>query len=317
MKKQILVTLPVNEEHKAYLGKCLEGFADDFEFVYTDGADPTDAQLSSATVLLGTYSPVCAKKAENAEWVQLASAGADAFTKPGILKENVILTNAVGAYGLTVSEHMLALTFAIVHRFGQYVRRQAEHSWKDMGPLISIENATVLVLGVGDIGGSYARKMKALGAYVIGARKNVHEKPDWLDEQVTIDRLDEVLPRADIVAMVLPSGDDTYHIMNESRFSLMKDGAFIINAGRGNSIDPAALKDALYSGRLAGAALDVTEPEPLPTGDELWDMENVIITPHVAGWLHVPETLDRIIGIAGENLSAWLKGEPMRNLVSH
>ena len=315
--KKILVLLPVTAEQKTVLAESLRGGESAYELVYTEGAAPTEADMRDASIIIGTFDPALARYAERAEWIQLSSAGADAFTAPGVLGKDVVLTCAVGAYGLAVSEHMLTQTLVLLRRFGQYGRNQVRHEWRTMGQVGSVEGSVIAVLGLGDIGGSYARKVKALGAYVIGLRRSPKEKPDYVDEQYTIDRLDEVLPRADIVAMVLPGGPETRYIMDESRLRRMKPGAFLVNAGRGNAIDPAALKAVLREGRLGGAALDVTEPEPLPPEDELWDRDDVILTPHAAGHLFLPETLNRIVRIAGENLARWLRGEPLRNRVKH
>lgn len=315
--KKILVVLPVTEEHKKLLAESLRGGEADYALVYTEGRAPTEAELRDAAVIVGGIEPAMARCAERLEWLQLSSAGADAFTAPGVLRKETALTCAVGAYGLTVSEHMLAQTFALIRRFGQYGRNQARHEWRTMGQVASVEGSVIAVLGLGDIGGSYARKVKALGAYVIGLRKSLREPPAYVDEQYTIDRLDEVLPRADIVAMVLPGGPETRHILDEARLRKMKPGAFLLNAGRGNAIDPAALKAVLREGLLGGAALDVTEPEPLPPEDELWDRDDVILTPHAAGHFFLPETLNRVIRIAGDNLGRWRRGEPLRNPVAH
>ena len=216
---------------------------------------------------------------------------------------------------LVDSEHMLGLTFDLIRRLNQYHANQAEHVWKAMGNIISVEGSTILVLGLGDIGGDYARKVHALGAHVIGVRRTNRNKPDYLDEQHTMDDLDMLLGRADIVAMVLPGGSATNHIMDERRLRLMKKGAYLINVGRGNAIDPAALKAVLKDGHLGGCGLDVTEPEPLPPEDELWAMDHVVITPHVAGNFFLAEAFERIVKIAGENLKAWASGEELKNVV--
>ena len=188
--KKILVLLPVTAEQKTVLAESLRGGESAYELVYTEGAAPTEADLRDAAVIVGAFDPALARHAERAEWIQLSSAGADAFTAPGVLGQDVVLTCAVGAYGLTVSEHMLAQTFALIRRFGQYGRNQARHEWRAMGRVSSVEGSVIAVLGLGDIGGSYARKVKALGAYVIGLRKSSREKPDYVDEQYTIDELD-------------------------------------------------------------------------------------------------------------------------------
>lgn len=312
-RKKILVTVPVTEPQKSLL---IEKGGERCSFTFLAGDQVSAELLAEQDALIGNLSPERLRNSR-LKWVQLNSAGADAYTPAGILPADCILTTAVGAYGLAVSEHMLALTFAMIRRLGQYARGQMEHSWLSRGQISSVEGSTVLILGLGDIGGSYARKMKALGARTIGLRRRNTDKPDWLDVQDTIDRLDEYLPQADIVAMILPGGKDTYHLMDENRILRMKKGAYLLNAGRGTAIDPAALEKALRQGHLSCAALDVTEPEPLPADSPLWDLDNLILTPHVAGHFFLPETVNRIIRIAAGNLEAWLEGAPMRNVTPH
>jgi phosphoglycerate dehydrogenase-like enzyme len=165
------------------------------------------------------------------------------------------------------------------------------------------------VVGLGDIGGEYAKRMKALGSYVIGVRRKAGEKPDYLDELYTSEKLDELLPRADFVALALPNTPDTIHIMGEERLRTMKKHAFLINVGRGNAIDSDALNRVLREGHLGGCAVDVTEPEPLPPEHPLWDAPGMIITPHIAGKFNLPETFERIIRIAGTNMEKFLAGK--------
>ena len=319
LTKEILVTIPVSEEHKKYLEAKAASGKYNCTFRYVLSKEATKEDVSRANVIVGNVPPALVTGSEKLEWLQLNSAGADQYTKPGVLPENAILTNATGAYGLAVSEHMLAQVFDLIRRFNQYHKNQMEHKWqfmgKSMGSIISVEGSTVLVMGIGDIGGDFARKMKALGAYTIGIRRTVSEKAEYLDEQYTLDALDSLLPRADIVAMVLPGGDATNHLMDERRLRLMKKGAYLINVGRGNAIDPKALYKVLEEKHLGGCSLDVTEPEPLPADDPLWDLDNLVITPHVAGNFFLQETFERIVRIAGGNLVAWANGGEMKNIV--
>ena len=313
--KNVLITIPANEKHKAQFEKALEG-GSACELVYTDPESVTDEQLASAHAIMGVIFPGQLQKAKNLEWLQSNRAGVDDFVKPGVLPDDAILTSASGAYSLAVGEHMLAMTFALVRRFPEYARRQQDHKWGSVGSIAAVEGATVLVLGVGDIGGSYARKMHALGATVLGVRRTIREAcEEYLAEQYTLADLDSVLPRADIVAMVLPDVPETVHVIDERRLRLMKPGAFLLNVGRGNAIDAIALKKVLAEGLLGGVALDVTEPEPLPADDELWDDPRVLITPHVAGYYFLAETTNRIVNIAAANLFAWTHGQPLTNVV--
>lgn len=315
MTKEILVVIPVTEAHKKLLEKKAASGRYNCCFRYVPGKSVTREDVARANVIIGNLPPALVHGAESLEWFQLNSAGADQYTKPGVLPEKTVLTNATGAYGLAVSEHMLALVFDLIRRFNQYHRNQADHQWKSMGNIISVEGSTVLVLGLGDIGGDFARKMKALGAYTIGVRRTCRSMPEYLDEQYTLEELDALLPRADIVAMVLPGGPSTNHLMDERRLRLMKKGAYLINVGRGNAVDPKALLTVLKEEHLGGCGLDVTEPEPLPADDPLWDLKNLVITPHVAGNFFLPETFERIVRIAAGNLEAWAAGKELKNVV--
>ena len=307
---------PLTAKHLEYLRECAVSGSRKLELVFRAPEEMTPEDLDQAAATINFFPPGMLSKAKHLEWVQLASAGADLFAAKGILPDSCILTNASGAFSLSVGEHMIAQTFAMVRNLPLYSCDQREHVWGELHPCLAIEGSTILVLGLGDIGCSYAGKMKALGAYVIGIRRHEGACPDCVDEVVTTDRLKEVLPKADIVAMVLPGGKATEHIIDDKAFSCMKDGVFLLNAGRGNAIDPDALMRALDSGKLRGAALDVTEPEPLGRDHPLWDYKNVLITPHSAGWWQIPETLNRVVRICGENLRAFSKGEALTHIVN-
>ena len=156
---------------------------------------------------------------------------------------------------------------------------------------------------------------KALGARVIGVRRTGTDKPDFVDELIHTDKLDEYLPQADCVAITLPGTTATKGMFDAERMAKMKDGAILLNVGRGMIVDTDALCAALENGKLAGAGVDVTDPEPLPTDHPLWKMENAVITPHISGGYHLQETHDRIVRIMAENLKRFLAGEPLRNVI--
>ena len=314
-EKKILVLLPVTEEDKEYFVSRASGTAQPGRIVFRKLDEATDEEIASSQIIIGRFPAGKVKTATSLEWLQLPMAGTDAYVVPGVVPDNVILTNSAGAYGLAVSEYMLAASLSLVRRFPEYARRQAESNWKPMGNITAIEGSTVIVLGLGDIGGRYAKKMKALGAYVIGFRKTNKEKPEYVDEQYTLDKLPEMIGRADIVSMILPATEETKNLMDARLLRRMKKGSYLINAGRGNAVDLKALREALDEGRIAGAALDVTSPEPLPADDPLWKYENVLITPHVAGNLWLRQTVQNVIRIAGNNLNRYLNGEPLDHVV--
>ena len=311
--KKIVVTIPVEDRHKEYFEKIGDGSA----FVYTSPSAVTGEDIRDAEIIIGNVEPGLLKEAENLKWIQLNSAGSDNYCIPGVLKPGVILTNATGAYGLAISEYMVGMSFLLQNKFYRYCRNQADHQWKDEGDVTSVWGSATLVVGLGDIGGEYSKRMKALGSYTIGVRRTPGEKPEYLDEIYTTDSLDELLPRADFVALSLPNSPSTYHIMDERRLGLMKPGAYLLNVGRGSAIDGDALCRALKEGHLGGCGVDVMDPEPLPGDHPLWDAPRMVITPHISGQYHLKETFERIVRIAGENLEKFLDGDAdgMRNLV--
>lgn len=311
--KQVLVTIPVKDRHKAYL----EEIGRDCAFLYKEVSAVAEADVRDAQIIIGNVPPEMIGGSPKLEWIQLNSAGADAYCKPGVLAEGTLLTNATGAYGLAISEYMVGVALMLQNKLYIYHKNQLNHYWHDEGDVTSIFGSTTLVVGLGDIGGEFASRMKALGSYTIGVRRTEGVKPDYLDELYTAERLDELLPRADFVALTLPNTPQTHHIMNEARLRAMKPGAILINVGRGSAVDPDALLKVLESGHLGGCALDVTEPEPLPADHPLWDAPRLVITPHIAGKFHLQETFERIVRIAGENLENYLAGRTneMRNLV--
>jgi phosphoglycerate dehydrogenase-like enzyme len=157
--------------------------------------------------------------------------------------------------------------------------------------------------------------MHALGARVFGIRRHVDEKPDYLEALYRMDQIDDILPQCDIVALCLPNHPDTEGLFSRERIAKMKQGAFLLNVGRGSAVDTEALCDALESGALAGAGLDVVEPEPLPKNHRLWNIKTAMITPHCAGGDKFGEIYPSIIEVLCENLRRLQAGEPLLNRV--
>ena len=309
----LLVVLPVNETQKKRIEEAAVGCRVIFEAPEKVNPDV----LAQADMIFGNLPVQMLPEAKNLQWLQLNSAGADAYVKPGLLKENTILTSAVGAYGLTVSEHMLAMLMSINRHLPEFHALQQKNEWHPFGLMRSIEGSTILTIGLGNIGGDFARKVKALGAYTIGIRRNYQDCPDYVDEMHPLSALDDLLPRADVVAIVTPLTEETKGLFDEKRLQLMKDDAVLINVGRGPIVKTDALVAALAAGKFSGVCLDVTDPEPLPADHPLWQMERVMITPHVAGHFFLPETKNRIVGVFCENMRRYLADEQLRNQVAH
>ena len=264
------------------------------------------------TILMGYVPPADLKRFPRLKWVQSWNAGVDPYLVPGVLPQGVVLTCAAGAYGPAVAEHMLAMLLAVYKRLPGYRDRQHRHTWEDLGPVQSLHGKTVLVGGTGDIGSAFARLCRALGAArVLGLHRS--DRPaEGFDQAFPLSALDGLLPQADVVALVLPHTAETAGLMDRRRLLSLRPDAVLLNAGRGTAVDCAALAEVLSSGRLLGAALDVTDPEPLPPDHPLWDAPRVLITPHTAGgYDHMALTLSNLSALFLDNLKRWRQGQPL------
>ena len=241
-------------------------------------------------------------------------AGADRYLG-GHFPQNVRLTTASGAFGETIAEHALAMLLALCRRIPAYVRAG---QWNDLGCEKQVNGATALIFGSGDLGGSIARRLKALGVHTVGVCREARRRREGFDVLTTLECAELFLPEADFVLCALPHSEQTAGWFDAARVGLMKQDAVFINVGRGSFADTDALAAALSDGRLFGVGLDVTHPEPLPQGHPLWTLPNAVITPHVAGvsFGHLPQTEEKIWAICAENLRRYLQGEPLKNEVS-
>lgn len=309
--KNILVVIPVQQRHKDKLEQAAPGC----NFRYIPVKDVTEADIADANIIIGNVPAGKIHASEKLEWIQLNSAGAEQFIKPGVLAGKTALTNATGAYSQAVAEHCFATTLMLQKKLHLYRDHQNLLEWTDEGTVTSMANATVLVVGLGDIGLHYARLCKAMGAHTIGVKRRPGQCLEGVDELYLTEEMDSVLPRVDVVASFLPAMPSTYHIYTEERFAAMKDTALFINGGRGNAVDSDVLDNAVRTGLIRAAAVDVTEPEPLPAEHPLWKNPNVVLTPHISGQYHLPETFERIVNIAASNLEAFLNGKPMKNAI--
>ena len=178
-----------------------------------------------------------------------------------------------------------------------------------------VRGSTVLVVGAGHIGSTFAAMCQGLGAHTLGLKRTVHGPVEGFDQVFPMERLDDLLPQADIVVLVVPHSPQTAGLMNEDRLRRMKEGAILISSGRGSVLDQEALAHVMGEGRLWGAALDVTTPEPLPQDSPLWYIPDLLITPHVAGGMRLEITRRTCVEMAQDNLKRYLAGEPLENLV--
>jgi phosphoglycerate dehydrogenase-like enzyme len=259
-----------------------------------------------------------AQRLTRLRWVQTLAAGPDAVLQAGFAP-GVVVTAGTGLHDLTVAEHALALTLAAARRLNLLTRAQIGHRWAEElggrqpvdepGSFRTLRGARVVVWGFGGIATTLAPYLAALGARVTGVARTAGTRHGF--PVITADQLPEVLPQTDVLIMILPATPDTDGVLDATVLGLLPRHAWLINVGRGNAVDEAALLDAIRNRRIGGAALDVFETEPLPATSPLWDEPAVMITPHAAGGRPIGAA-DRI----ARNLAALLADQPMNNVVA-
>jgi len=271
-------------------------------------ARAADAQV----VFAGHWSDDLWKAAPQLRWVQSGGAGVERFLTPGFIASPILLTNAAGVYAIPIAEHVIALLLAFARGLHRTVRSQLAHQW-EYPEVRELRGATLGIIGMGGIGTEVARRAKGLGMRVIAVRRRPERPREFADDLRGADALPWLLAESDYLALCTALTPNTRHLIGEAELRIMKPTAFLVNIGRGGLIDEPALASALQSGAIAGAGLDVFAHEPLPAHSPLWDMPNVIITPHDAG--DSPHSHHRLMALFCENLRRYLAGEELLNLV--
>lgn len=255
----------------------------------------------------------CLQEGTKLKWVQTWGAGVDGIPFAAFKERGIQLTNASGVHAFNISETIIGLMLALTRKIHSYVRNQMEQKWHHAHLSLEMHGKTVGILGVGEIGLETAKICKAFQMKVLGLRYSGKDAP-FVDHMYKPEEINKVLMESDYIVNTLPLTKDTYHLLGENEFMQMKNSAFLINIGRGKTIQTEALLHALKSGEIAGAGLDVFEIEPLPEDHPLWKEEKVIITPHSAG--STEHYNERVIDIFIDNLQSYVQGKALhRNLV--
>jgi phosphoglycerate dehydrogenase-like enzyme len=285
-------------------------------FTFADDARAFLAAAPAAEVVLAHSFPrEAATLATRLRWLQAGTSGVSHLLHREFRERGVTLTNA-RSQGVPMAENVLAMMFAFAARLPLFVEsrlRREPAAPRAVREKFELEGQTLLILGLGDVGGALCRRAAALGMRVLGLRRRPEIPCAGAALVVGVDRLREVLPQADHITNTLPLTQGTRHFLAADEFALMRRGAYLYNVGGGATVDREALCNALCSGRLAGAGLDVTDPDPLPLDDPLWEMENVILTQHTAG--ASPRNNERIAAIFADNLRRYLAGQPLLHVV--
>ena len=252
----------------------------------------------------------------NLKWFHSFSAGLDPVMRSEIASLPIIISNSSGIHSITISESVMGYILAWNRTLPFMLKKQQEHIWAKGMTRQPLEayGKTLGIIGAGAIGTELAIRAKAFGMHTLALRRNPIAM-ECFDKIYGSDGLEELLSRSDYVVIATPHTPDTHHMIGAKQFKTMKESALFINVARGGVVDQEALIDALQEGQIAGAALDVTDPEPLNTDSPLWDMENVIITPHMSA--DAPILAQLAIDFFCDEIKHFLAGEPIKNTVPH
>jgi phosphoglycerate dehydrogenase-like enzyme len=304
-----------------WFGQRLAEHFPELEVVQRDSYEGIDEHLRGAEIIFTiSLRPDQLATTRNLQWIHAPTAAVHQFLFPELVSSDVILTNSTEVHGPVVAEHVIALIFALAKKIPQATVLQQKRVWgketmwrEGYGPR-EIAGATLGLIGVGSIGRRVARMASAMGMRVIAVREHIDKAaPDGVEAVFAPSELGKLLAQSDFVLMAAPLVSATQSLLNSERIALMKPDSFLINVGRGPQVDEDALADALRSRRIAGAALDVFEHEPLPPESPLWDLDNLLITPHTAGL--TAKLWDRHYDLFSENLRLYLSHQPLRYVV--
>ena len=306
----------LTDAHKAQIQKTAEeaGFVP--HFFTLDQFEEAKACVQDCEILYA-HSPELLRAAPaTLKWYCCSFAGVDPYCKdPSIFANpDCVLTNS-NVYGVTIAEHVVMVTLMLLRRMPEYEEIVRNRSWSNQLPIRSIRDNEFTILGTGNIGVNVAERMRGMGAAkIIGLSRSGRPHPAF-DEVHPIADLDKVLPDTKILVMALPGTAETIHILNRQRIALLPKDACVINVGRGTAVEQEPLIEALNSGRIAGAALDVMDPEPLPQDHPLWSAKNLILTPHVSGNMTLGYTCDTNVAMFCEDLKNYAAGKPLNGFV--
>jgi phosphoglycerate dehydrogenase-like enzyme len=310
--RSLVISLPAPDENVERLKRAFP----EIEITRAQPDQLVDALADADAVAAWSIPEDAIANAKRLKWIHRGAAGVEDLITSTLLGPDVILTNSSGVHAPNIAEHVMACMLAFARRLPKLLKLQEEHAWngKRVIGIFELTGQTALLAGLGDIGQAVAKRAQAFDMHTIGVRRHpALPRPDAVETMMGMDRFHEALGSANHVVNSLPFTGATDHVFDADAFAAMRPGTFFYNVGRGRTVDQEALVRALQTGRLGGAALDVTDPEPLPENSPLWDMDNVIITQHTAG--RTPHMWDRVFRLIETNLERYQAGDRLLNVV--
>ena len=312
--KILVINNQLEQKHTDLIKTTADSLGADVHFYKAESEIP---QSDFDTDIIYGFAPSIVKTSKTLKWLCVPWAGVDSIMAPGYFANgDCLLTNAAGAYGVSLAEHMIAVSLVMMRRLNEFFEETREGKWLSPRPQKSLKDCRITVLGTGDIGTTFAKRAQVFEpAAIIGVCRSGKSRETVFDRVLPVSELSTILPETDLLAMSLPATPETKGIISREKLSLLPEGSYIVNVGRGSAIDEAALADNLESGHLAGAALDVFQTEPLPKDSRLWKTKNLLITPHVAGNMTLAYTKNKNVEMFVEDLKNFAAGKPLHYLV--
>ena len=317
MGRKILVYWKITEEQKERIREIADRHGCETCFVMD--LQEAEEEAKDAEVMFGA-DPKPLHQAKNLKWFCTCWAGVNHYLRDGVLpNRSCLLSNSSGAYGVSISEHIIMTALIMMRRFEAYEKIMQDTTvsgWHHNIPMHSLCGSRITVLGTGDIGRTFAKRVKNFEPISVTGVSRSGRQASEFDQVLQVKDLDTVLPRTDLLVMSLPETPETIGILNRERIALLPESAFVINVGRGSAIDEVALTDALNAEKLTGAALDVMQTEPVPGDSPLRTTKNLLLTPHCAGQMTLDYTREKSVEMFCEDLENYLNGRPLIHLVN-
>jgi phosphoglycerate dehydrogenase-like enzyme len=282
-------------------------FSNEKEIVFSDEMKDIDLM-----VCFDPFDKIDISLFPNLKWIQLSSAGINHVPIDKVLSQNILLTNNRGGYSIPIAEWIVLKVLEMIKNTKEFYDKQNKKVWKMDTSLMELHGKTVGFIGTGSIASEAAKRLETFGVNIIGINSSGKEA-EHFHQTFSIEEIDDVVSKCDFLVIATPYTEKTHHLIDESIFSHMKDETYLLNIARGSIIDEEALINNLKSGKIKKAALDVFEVEPLPEDSPLWEMENVIISPHNS-WVSDMNSSKRY-EIVYKNMKKYINGEKLVNIV--
>ena len=310
LEENVVVTEGFTQKH---LSK-IQAVSEDFDIVVPQTVEETQSEIRDTDIVFGDFSPAMFAEARNLRWVQSIGSGIDGVLFDDFVESDIILTSAKGTVGTHLADHAWALILALTRGIHTALR---EKTWSVRMPIRArsweLAGMTLGVFGLGGTGVEVARRAQGFGMRTLALDSENVNKPSFVEEVWPLDRFYDLLEVSDIVVICLPLTPETRGVFNAKAFSRMRNHALLINVTRGDIVDGPSLLEALEKGAIGGAGLDTSPGEPLSDDHPLWNMENVVVTPHTAGGS--PVRVARIVDVFCDNLSRYLEGRPLTGVI--